>query len=283
MGSCDCVASEESKSLKFLYQTSVGRFFLKGLSSRGVSKVCGCFLDSRFSKPLIKSFIRKNYIQIEDYYHDNFHSFNDCFSRKIKEELRPIDMDRDHFISPCDGLLSAYHITDGLVIPVKQSEYSIASLLQNEELAERYKDGICLVFRLCVNHYHRYYYIDSGKKGKNVFIPGRLHTVRPIALENRPVFVENCREYTVMETDHFGVVTQIEVGALLVGKIKNYHGEYSFFKGEEKGMFLYGGSTVILLIEKRKAKIDQRYFDETKKNNEFEVKMGMQLGHKNKY
>lgn len=164
MGSCDCVASEESKSLKFLYQTSVGRFFLKGLSSRGMSKVCGCFLDSHFSKPLIKSFIRKNHIQIEDYYHDNFHSFNDCFSRKIKEELRPIDMDCDHFISPCDGLLSAYCITDGLVIPVKQSEYSIASLLQNEELAERYKDGICLVFRLCVNHYHRYCYIDSGKK-----------------------------------------------------------------------------------------------------------------------
>lgn len=248
-----------------------------------MSKVCGCFLDSHFSKPLIKSFIRKNHIQIEDYYHDNFHSFNDCFSRKIKEELRPIDMDCDHFISPCDGLLSAYCITDGLVIPVKQSEYSIASLLQNEELAERYKDGICLVFRLCVNHYHRYCYIDSGKKGKNVFIPGKLHTVRPIALDSRPVFVENCREYTVMETDHFGVVTQIEVGALLVGKIKNYHGEYSFSKGEEKGMFLYGGSTVILLIEKGKLEIDQKYFDETKKNNEIEVKMGMQIRSQRKY
>ena len=269
---------QESFALRFLYHTIVGRFVLRGLSSRGISKICGKFLDSKLSKVLIRPFIQKNGIVIDDYYHDDFHCFNDCFSRKIKEGKRPIDPNEMSLISPCDGLLSVYSIQEGLIIPVKQSEYSIASLLQDEKLAKRYQNGICLVFRLCVNHYHRYCYVDSGDKGKNVYIPGKLHTVRPIALESLPVFTENAREYTVMHTEHFGVVTQIEVGALLVGKIKNYHEEYSFSKGEEKGKFLYGGSTIILLFEMNAIHMDNKYLKKPAHSEEIEVKMGERLG-----
>lgn len=269
---------QESFALRFLYHTLVGRFFLKGLSSKCLSKVCGKFLDSKMSKFLIPLFIQKNNIPIDDYYHDDFKCFNDCFSRKIKEDKRLIDSTINHLISPCDGLLSAYHIKGDLVIPVKQSEYSIFSLLQNKELANKYQDGVCLVFRLCVHHYHRYCYMDSGKKWKNVYLSGKLHTVRPIALESRAVFLENSREYTVLETDHFGDVTQVEVGALLVGKIKNYHEKYAFFRGEEKGMFLYGGSTIILLFEKDKVDISEKYFKKTENNEEVEVVMGEMIG-----
>lgn len=274
------IKKEEDKTLKFLYHTVSGRIFLKLLSSRWVSKLCGAFLDSHFSKPLIKHFIHKNHIDITEYICDNFKCFNDCFSRKIKRGLRPIDQSPESLISPCDGLLSAYQITDKTILPIKQSHYTIDMLLKNRRLSSHYQDGICLVLRLCVHHYHRYCYIDNGVKGKNFFISGKLHTVRPIALEAIPVFTQNCREYTIMKTENFGRVTQIEVGAMLVGKIKNHHGNTSFVKGQEKGMFLYGGSTILLLFEKDKIKLSQNLFNMTKRGEELSVKMGEKLGEK---
>lgn len=271
-------SQREDTTLKFLYHTAFGRILLNIISSRRVSCLCGAFLDSRFSKPLIKPFIRKNKINITEYYSNDFKCFNDCFSRKIKNGLRPIDNSPKSLISPCDGLLSAWKITDKTVLPIKQSHYTINTLLKNNNLSKRYTDGICLVFRLCVDHYHRYCYIDNGTKGKNIFIPGRLHTVRPVALEALPVFIQNCREYTVMKTENFGIVTQVEVGAMLVGKIKNHHNKSAFFKGQEKGMFLYGGSTIILLFEKNKVKIPSKYFTMTRQGKELPVKMGEKLG-----
>lgn len=271
---------KESRALSFLYKTAPGRFVLKGLTARWISNVAGKVLDSRISKPLIKRFVKKNGIDLSEYESDNFACFNDCFTRKIKDGLRPISMDRDVLVSPCDGLLSAYEITPETVLDVKGSLYRVEDLVNDAELAERYAGGTCLVFRLCVHHYHRYVYIDNGTKGENVFIKGKLHTVRPIALESLPVFKRNCREYTVMQTENFGSVTQIEVGAMLVGKIKNHHGAGEIKRGDEKGMFLYGGSTVILLLEKDSVKIDSEFFTATENGEETEVKMGQIVGKK---
>ena len=181
-------------------------------------------------------------------------------------------------MAPCDGLLSAYRITDGMVLPIKQSRYSVSDLLGMDAAARRFRDGVCLVFRLCVDNYHRYCYVDNGQKGPNVFLPGVLHTVRPIALESVPVFVRNCREYTIMETAHFGTVAQIEIGALLVGRIDNREGAGPIRRGEEKGRFLYGGSTVVLLLEKDRVSFDEALFTATANGIETPVVLGQVLG-----
>ena len=269
---------KESSALSFLYNNAFGRIILKLLTARWISKLVGKFLDTRLSKCLIKKFVKNNNINLDEYESDNFKCFNDCFCRKIKEGLRPIDTSDEAFISPCDALLSAYKITPDTVLNIKGSQYRIEDLVNDKALAQKYADGICLVFRLCVNHYHRYIYFDDGSKGENIFIKGKLHTVRPIALEATPVFKQNCREYTVMETKNFGSATQIEVGAMLVGKIKNHHGAYDFKRGEEKGTFLYGGSTVVLLLERDKVALGEEYFTATENDIETDVKMGQRLG-----
>lgn len=269
---------KESLSLRFLYRTFIGRLCLKLLTARWISKLAGAFLNTRLSKPMIKRFVKKNGIDLNDFHSDNFKCFNDCFTRKIKDGKRPMDMSPEAFVAPCDALLSAYNIDDNTVLHIKGSDYRISDLLVGSDKAELFSGGIALVFRLCVTHYHRYVYFDSGSKGENVFIKGKLHTVRPIALEALPVFVRNCREYTIMKTDNFGTAAQIEVGALLVGKIKNHHGEHTFSRGEEKGMFLYGGSTVVLLLEKDKAILDKSLFEATQKGEETPVVMGERLG-----
>lgn len=268
---------KESGTLRFLYNTFIGRIVLRLLISRWVSKLCGAFLSSRLSKPLIKKFVKKNNIDLSQFESDNFKCFNDCFCRKLKPGFRDIPADENVLFAPCDGLLSAYKIEADTVLPVKQSEYTLKSLLCDESLAKKYENGVCLVFRLCVNHYHRYCYPVSGAKGENVFIKGKLHTVRPIALESKPVFAENCREFTVIETEHFGSVLQMEVGAMLVGKIHNLHGAGSVTRGDEKGMFLYGGSTVILLLEKDKAQLDPAFFEATLRGLETPIQMGQTL------
>ena len=268
----------ESGALRFLYHTVPGRAALKLLSGRTVSRLGALYMDSPLSRPLIPSFVRKNGIDLSEYETADYRCFNDFFTRQVRPECRPIAAEPDALIAPCDGLLSAYPIREGLVLPVKQSRYSIDSLLGGNPIAARYAGGVCLVFRLCVNHYHRYCYVDDGVKGENVFIPGRLHTVRPIALEAAPVFTENCREYTVMETAHFGMVTQVEVGAMLVGKIRNLHGAGKICRGAEKGRFLYGGSTVILLLEPERVRLPETLLRATEQGVETPVKMGQALG-----
>ena len=268
-------------ALRFLYESKKGRGLLKIAASRPVSVLAGRFMDSPLSRPLIKPFARKNGIDMAEYMPMDYPCFNAFFCRPIRRELRPVPAEDGAFMAPCDGLLSAYRITDGLVLPIKQSRYTIAELLGNDPAAAAFRDGVCLVFRLCVQHYHRYAYTDAGTITARRFLPGELHTVRPIALSALPVFTRNCREYTLMDTQHFGRLAQIEVGAMLVGRVENYKGAGAGFRrGEEKGRFLYGGSTVVLLAEKDRVKLDEELFENTDNGLETPVKLGEVLGHR---
>lgn len=264
------------KGLKFLYETKFGGFVLRFITARWISKVTGWFLNRKISCALISGYAKRNKIDRSLYIDEKYGCFNDFFTRRIRPELREVSP--DGFVSPCDGKLSVYRIDETNKFPVKGYEYTVEELLKNGQIAEKYKGGLCLVFRLCVDDYHRYIYIDNGTKGDNTFIKGELHTVQPIALENRKVFVKNCREYSVLDTEHFGSVTQVEVGAMMVGKIKNLHGAHSFARGEEKGMFEFGGSTIVLLVEKDRVSLDEEFFENTALGRETLVKCGEKIG-----
>lgn len=269
---------ESSGILRFLYNTVPGRMVLKIITSPTISKIGGAYMDCRVSKIHIKGFIKNNNIDMTQYEKAKYGCFNDCFTRKIKKEMRPINMEENAFIAPCDGRLSAYHISENSDFYIKKSYYSVADLIKNSKKAPGFNGGVCLVFRLCVDDYHRYGYVDDGKIVENNYVPGVLHTVRPIALNRYPVFVQNSREYSVIETKNFGTIAQIEVGALMIGKIKNHQKSGLVKKGREKGMFLYGGSTIVVLLEKDKVDIDEKYFRNTANDIETKVKFGSTIG-----
>jgi phosphatidylserine decarboxylase len=115
-------------------------------------------------------------------------------------------------------------------------------------MAEYFANGICLVHRMAVDDNHRYIHIDDGKMLSHKTIQGELHTVRPIS-QDFNVFSRNCREVSLLETEHLGTIAYIEVGALLVGKINN-NNNIAFNRCDEKGYFEFGGSTIIILINK---------------------------------
>lgn len=269
---------KQNRLLKGLYGSAAGRMSLKLLTAPQVSAAVGAFMDSSASKPLIKRFIRTNNIDTSQYVMEGINSYNDFFTRRIKEGKRPFDCEPRHFVSPCDSKLSVYRICDRSIFRIKDSAYRVNDLVNDNALAKKYNGGLCLIFRLEVDDYHRYFYIDGGTKSRNRFIPGELHTVNPIALEHYNIYKRNCREYTVMHTDNFGDIVQIEVGAMLVGKIDNYHQEYIFSRGEEKGKFLFGGSTIVLLVERNRIKIDGDILKNMADGCETVVKCGEKIG-----
>lgn len=268
-----------SGSLRFLYRTLPGRLLLKPLVRPFVSRLGGFFLDSPLSAFLIDPFLKKNpSIRMSDYEKKRYRSYNDFFTRKIKPSKRPVDRSPEAFISPCDSRLSVYPIDDSSVFRIKDSYYRIQDLLGFDPCYSQFNGGYCMIFRLTVSDYHRYCYPDSGTFGTNVSIPGEYHTVQPIALEHYNFYKRNTREYTILHTDHFGMMAQVEVGAMMVGRIVNRPARGSFKKGEEKGYFEFGGSTVVLLVQDHMVTIDEEIMENTRLGRETIVRYGERIG-----
>ncbi len=244
---------KESLSILFLYRTVPGRMLLKLLIRPGISNAAAAFMSSPASGILIGPFVRKNNIDMERFERpaDGYRSFNDFFTRKLKPEYA--QSVSGGLVSPCDGLLTVMHIDDDSVMEIKNSRYTVRELLRDTKLSQKYSDGTALIFRLTPSHYHRYCYCAEGRAFAERRIEGVLHCVRPVALETHKVFAQNTREYSVIKTEKYGHIVQMEVGAMLVGRISNhpFPGAARYVEaGEEKGYFEYGGSTIILLFEK---------------------------------
>lgn len=244
------VETAQDRLLKRIYSSAFLRTLIKPLTLPVVSKIAGKFLDSHLSYYLIEPFIKANKIDMSDYEPKRFVSFNDFFTRRIRTGRRIIDKNAK-IISPSDGKVSAYKIGDDSVFEIKHSLYSVRSLTKSRVLSEKFKGGTAVIIRLCVDDYHRYCYPISGIKSTNISIPGFLHTVNPAALETEKVFVENSREYCLIKGKDVCLV-QIEVGALMVGKISNSEMfTAKVKKGDEKGCFEFGGSTIVLLLDSK--------------------------------
>jgi len=268
----------QEKILNWLYGTAFGRMLLKPLVAPAVSKLAGWVLSGRASCLLIGPFVRRHGIDPEQFLPVKYRSYNEFFSRQIRPELRPVDPSPEHLISPCDSKLTVLPVTQDGRFSIKHTEYTVSSLLRNEALAAAYEGGSILIFRLTVDDYHRYCYVCDGEKEENVFIPGVLHTVNPIANDVFPIYKENSREYSILHSGELGDVVMMEVGALLVGKIVNHHGAAPVRRGQEKGYFRFGGSTVILLLKAGAAAMDADILENSRAGIETVVRYGEKIG-----
>ena len=268
----------QDKFLEFVYSNIPGRMAMKLLAAPPVSQVVGKFMDTWVSTFLISSFIRKNHISMAEYERKKYRSFNEFFTRRLRAGKRPIDREASHFIAPCDGLVTVYPIDLRTKIRIKQSWYPVGSMLRDDKLAAEFAGGYCIVLRLTVDNYHRYCYIDHAVKGRNHIISGVLHTVNPAVLDHIRIYKENTRAWCAMETRNFGKVVQMEVGAMMVGKINNYHREAVVKRGQEKGRFEYEVSTVVLLVKRDEIAVDEDILKNSADGIETKVKMGERIG-----
>jgi len=271
---------KDTKALIFLYNSLPGRIFLKFIIRTTISKLAGFFMDSPVSKLLIQRFIKENNIDMREYEKVKYKSFNDFFVRKLTDGNRPFSDNAQDIVAPCDGKLTAYPIRPDGTFNIKNTIYTIDDLLQDKTLTDEFMDGVCLIFRLTPDDYHRYVYIDDGVIVSKKKIKGVLHTVRPISSDRYKVYKQNAREYTVLQTKNFGKIIQMEVGALFVGRIKNHVRELTFKRGDEKGMFEFGGSTIVMLFQKNMIEIEKAIQENTQHNKETIIRMGNKLGRK---
>lgn len=265
--------------LEVIYGHALTRMLLRPFLSPAVSDICGKFLSTRLSRRIIPSFVKKNHIDLGIYEKQEFDSYNAFFTRKIKAEQRPINEQKNVLISPSDGKVTAYPITQEGRFWIKHTQYTAAQLLKDERLAERYMGGWIYVIRLTVDDYHRYCYVADGRKSRQRKIRGVLHTVNPVANDYYPIYKMNSREYCLLKTKELGTILLMEVGALMVGKINNHEEDSAQVKrGDEKGMFEFGGSTIVVMTEPGMAEPDKDIIHNTKAQAETLVKMGGPIG-----
>lgn len=108
---------------------------------------------------------------MSQYEERNFTSYNDFFTRRIQAGKRPADLRPEVLISPCDGKATAFPIGEDTCFTIKNTEYTVASLLKNEKLAAEYRGGMCVLLRLTVDDYHRYCYVDGGRETRKYVSP----------------------------------------------------------------------------------------------------------------
>lgn len=266
----------QQELLNFLYTTKIGRFLLWAVAKRRwFSCLMGYLKKTKGSARKVPEFVKAHAIDLSECEKQVYDSFNDFFIRKRGYYTDTLDKE---LMAIADARLSIYTIESHTKLKIKGSIYTIEDLLNHQEEAKRYEGGTCLVYRLALEDYHRYVYLDDGKILNHYFVKGVLHTVRSIS-EHYNVFVTNAREVMALQTKHFGCVTQIEVGAMTVGKIVNEKYTGSFKKLEEKGHFEYGGSTIIQLFEPGKVVIEKDILEKSSQLIEVKVRIGEGIGY----
>lgn len=276
-------------AVKWMYQTTSGRLLTKLLIRPLVSIVYGALQSMSFSKNKIPGFIKQFDIKMDEYVpeegrteQDPYASFNKFFIRKFKDGKRNFESTPEFMPAFSEARYFGYEsMNDSQTIPVKGKYLGSEELLASEKWTETFKDGPLLLARLCPVDYHRFHYPDNGKVLDYYKVKGKLHSVNPIALkEFADVFSGNVREVTILETENFGKLAYVEVGAMMVGKIVQSGNLKEFKRGDEKGYFLFGGSTVIVLGEKGKWKPDEDVLNYTQKAIETYQKIGSRIASK---
>jgi len=268
------------KWLVWLYNNPVGEATLWALAKRKlVSSIYGKMMDRTSSAKMIHPFIEDFDIDMSGTQQQEFKNFNDFFTRKLKDNVRPIDSGLNIVVSPADGKILAYADIRNSDFIIKGFRFDASSFLDDPELALRYHNGSLLIIRLAPVDYHRFHFPVSGNVTANKKIEGDYYSVNPFALRKKTeIFFLNKREYAILSNPLFGEVIMAEVGATMVGSIVQTYKGSSVKKGEEKGYFKFGGSTIVLLFEKNKIHIDKDLLINTANGYETAVKMGERIG-----
>lgn len=277
----ETIFSEEA--LRWFYENPLGsRIFAAALNRAWFSWLYGRLQDLPGSRRKIPAFVQTHRLATDDFAAplESFQSFNAFFCRHLKPEARPFSKDPDVFPSPADGKILVYPtLPDQARLPIKGTSVSIAELLKSEAKARPYQGGSGFVLRLAPYDYHRFHFPDDGLPGETRSIPGRYHSVSPIALAKVPdAFCRNKRMVTSFRSDQFGELCLVEVGALTVGTVvQTYPPQLRVKRGDEKGFFRFGGSTIVVLFQPGKITFDPDLITDSGSGLEVQVRAGTRI------
>lgn len=268
------------KAISWLYGGSLSGKWLAFLSARlpFVSAFYGWLMKRPSSRKKVLPFLAKYAIDPSEFVKkpEAFTTFNDFFIRKLK----PRTLSSSPFICPADGRYRFFpriDLADGFY--VKGEKFDLKTLLQDEELAKKYEKGSMVISRLCPLDYHRFHFTHDGTPSKPKLQNGYLYSVNPLALKKDiHIFSQNKRMITHISSN-FGDSLYIEIGATNVGSIhETFTPNQPVKKGDEKGYFEFGASSLILLFEPDMIAFDSDLLRPNPNHLEIKCHMGESLG-----
>ena len=270
--------------LRWTYGNPLGRLSLELLVKRWLaSAYYGWRMNMRASANKVLPFIVDYDLDVDEFAKSQFtfKSFNDFFYRALKPGARPVAEGDRVAVLPADGRHLALQNVDAAAgFYVKGQRFDLTSFLGDAELALKFAGGSMLISRLCPVDYHRFHFPVAGTPGEPRLINGFLYSVSPIALRRKLDYLwQNKRMVTLVESPVFGQVAVCEIGATMVGSIfQSFLPGRAVAKGEEKGLFKFGGSCVITLFQPGKIKFDADLVRHGAEGLEVYARMGERLG-----
>lgn len=277
--------------LRFAYENPLGRLFVWAIARRKIfSWWYGRTMNKRVSALRILPFISSYNINVDEFAKSPFDykTFNEFFYRALKPSARPIAEGERVAVFPADGRHLVFPNVE--TVPgfyVKGASFTLAELFGESEadaasrpLATQFAGGAMVISRLCPVDYHRFHFPVSGVPSEPRLINGWLYSVSPVALRRSLHYlVQNKRMLTLIESPEFGTVAMFEVGATNVGSIQQTHipGRPAV-KGEQKGLFAFGGSCVITVFQRDCIQFDADLLAPSAEHMEIYARMGDRLG-----
>lgn len=269
--------------MELFYGRPWGRAITAGLLCRQpLSRLYGAIQRSARSRANIQPFIAQYGIDMREAVvpPNGFASFNDFFIRRLTPAVRPVNTDPAALIAPADSRLQVFTIENDTRLTIKGAAMTLGQLLGVSALESAFSGGLCLIFRLAPCDYHRFGYMDDGVQGPVHTVDGRLHSVSPLSLRHKPdVHCTNYRQWCQVRSPRLGTLIQVEVGAMMVGSIVQHQPAGGpCRRGQEKGYFQFGGSTVIVILEPGRAVLDAEILEYSAKGIETLVRYGERVG-----
>ena len=271
--------------LRWIYSTLLGRLTLEtAVKRKAFSRWYGWRMSRPASRKLISGFIEQYELDAGEFLEplESYKTFNEFFYRKLKPSARPVAEGEDIAVFPADGRHLGFANVDAAEgVFVKGQRFDLAALLGSRELAERFAGGSLVLSRLCPVDYHRFHFpVEGVAAAAPKQINGDLYSVNPIALRQRlAIFWENLRYLTLLTSSRFGHVAFLEVGATCVGSVTHtHHSAAPFAKGDEKGYFAFGGSSVITIFEPGKIALSPDLLAHSAECREVYARMGDEMG-----
>jgi phosphatidylserine decarboxylase len=264
-------------------KTTIGKLTTAALLKRKIfALILGAWASRSRSRARIDPFIEKFRLKRDSFEKksEEFVSFNDFFYRKLKPSARPIAPQLNVIVSPADGRHLAYNDMENFSpFFIKGESISVEELIVDKHVAHKFTNGSILISRLCPTDYHRFHFPVSCVPAKTFLIKGQYKSVHPTAMAGRmETFLKNKRMSTVLHTETCGDILMVEIGAMGIGTIRQtFSPGKSALKGDEKGYFEIGGSTVILIFENGRIKFSEDILEKTSGGIETYILMGDEI------
>lgn len=243
---------------------------LRVLPRRGITRAMGRLADfpwpSRVGKAVVDIYCRAYGVELDECRKaSDFVSFDEFFTRQLRDGARPLPEDKGVVVSPADGYVDSLGPVDGRSFHVKGRPYRVDELVGDEEEARRYEGGLGCVVYLSPRDYHRVHAPAAGSLVAIRSMPGDYYPVNSIGVKHVDnLFVRNRRVAIVIDTEELGRITVVMVAAMVVGRITvtgvdardvplGVHPispAIDVARGDEIGIF-HLGSTAVVFFEKR--------------------------------